>query len=119
MLLHVPPAGESLSDIVEPAHTLYKAAIIPGCVFTVTIAVTVQVEVAYCIVALPGAIPETTPVPPTDTIPAPSGLLQAPPVVPSLKVIDNPAHTAPAPEIAAGVIFTVVIVVVKQPAVVT
>ena len=65
------------------------------------------------ITVAPGALPVTTP----DIEPIVAFvllLLQVPPVVASLKVMDDPTHTAVGPVIVAGEGFTVTVVVAKQ-----
>jgi hypothetical protein len=42
LLLHVPPAGPSVSVRVEPKHICLSPVIVPGCGFTVTTVVAAQ-----------------------------------------------------------------------------
>lgn len=63
---------------------------------------------------VPLAIPATTPA--VFTVPsAVLLLLQVPPVVASVSVVVDPAHTLLVPAIAAGVALTVTGVLIKQP----
>ena len=58
-------------------------------------------------VAVPGDMPDTIPVPaPTPAMPG-ALLVHVPPAVPSTKVIVPPVHTDDEPEIGEGVRFTV------------
>ena len=64
--------------------------------------------------AVPAVIPVTTPVDEmvaADRLP----LIHVTPGVASVSVIIDPAHTLPAPVIAAGVAFTVTVAVTVQP----
>ena len=64
---------------------------------------------------MPDNTPVTTPVPETTVATVVVPLDQVPPVVPSVKVIVEPAQNAEDAEIVAGNAFTVTIVVVEQP----
>ncbi len=66
------------------------------------------------ILAVPLLAPVTEPVlltVATDVLP----LAHVPPVVASAKVIEEPTHTAPEPDMATGVVLTVTIAVTEQP----
>src|ERR1019366_9069008 len=66
LLLHVPPGVASVSVVVLPAQTVAVPVTDDGNAFTVTVAEAVQPpDVVYVIDAVPGAMPETTPVLPT------------------------------------------------------
>lgn len=60
--LHVPPAGESLSDEVLPWHTVVLPVIADGSIFTIRPFVAEQPAlVVYTIVVLPGPTPVAAP----------------------------------------------------------
>src|ERR1017187_1564780 len=87
-----------------------------GTTFTVLIAALAPQPfvVVYKIVATPAVTPVTTPAPLTPAIAA-LVLLHVPPVVVSVKVIDEPGHTLPEPVIVPalgrGLIVTIFVVV--------
>ena len=60
-LLQAPPGVKSLTDIVEPVHTADAPPIPEGLAFTVTNIVDAIPATVYDMVAVPGAIPVTTP----------------------------------------------------------
>jgi hypothetical protein len=63
LLVHVPPVEASLNDAVEPVHILLVPAIADGNGLTVTTDVDIQLaDNKYVIVAVPDAVPVTTPV---------------------------------------------------------
>ena len=64
---------------------------------------------------MPDNTPVTTPVPETTVATVVVPLDQVPPVVPSVKVIVEPAQNADDADIVAGKAFTVTIVVAEQP----
>ena len=103
LLLHVPPAVGSVSDVVCVAHTIVVPAIPDGNGFTVTVAVMRQlVGSVYVIVVVPAFIPVAIPVP--DIIVAAVILLlpHVPPVDGSVKVAVVPTHNVLVPTIATG-----------------
>jgi len=119
-LVQVPPAGVAVKVVVLPVQmdapgTPVAPTVITGVGFTVTSIVTKQpVARLYVIVATPGEIPSTTPVPDTVAVPGapddhvpPDGLL--------VRFIVLPTQTVLGPDIAAGVAFTVIIIVDEQP----
>jgi len=118
-LLHAPGPDASLSNVVEPWHTLKMPVIAAGAEITFTGLVATQpvplvpVDVNE-IIAEPTVIPVAKPV--VGMISAIEGalLLQVP--VPVL-VYGNvaPTHIVPGPTIAAGFAFTVNDLVTKQP----
>ena len=61
---------------------------------------------------MPGDVPVTIPAPSTVAL---ASTLQVPPVVASLRDIVNVLHTALAPEIAAGIAYTLITEVAAQP----
>ena len=72
-LVQDPPAGEPVSDIDEPAHSVLLPPEITSTGLTVNPAVTNAVPTLYVIVAVPTETPETTPV--VETTDAIAGLL--------------------------------------------
>jgi hypothetical protein len=64
---------------------------------------------------VPGAMPVSTP--PVDTIVPTATLLlvHTPPLIPSVKVTDEPTHTLDGPPMAEGDGATVTVMVAKQP----
>jgi hypothetical protein len=115
LLAHVPPDTVLFSVIMLPAHTEEGPLIADGAAFTVTIAVAIQpLPNVYVIVAVPAAIPVTTPV---VLIVAVNALLlvHVPPVVVLARVVVLPSHTAWVPVIVAGKAFTVIVADVSQP----
>ena len=66
-------------------------------------------------IAVPAETPVTMPVPePIVAIPV-APLVQLPPAVPSVRVVVLPVHTDNVPPIATGAVFTVTVVVTRQP----
>lgn len=115
LLFHEPPARLFEKVVELPSHTTGMPVIAPGTGNTVT-----RVEVVhpskdvYTIFVLPAVRPVTTP----DVMPIPAVpgllLLQVPPVVASLNVVELPTHTEVIPVIEAGNGFTVIVVVTEQ-----
>ena len=105
--LHVPPAAPSVSVVVTPAQIVVVPVIAPadGSAFTVFIIVAVLLQpvlpsvIVYPIVAVPAAMPVTTP-PATVAVPG-ALLLQVPPVAASVSVVVEPAHSLAVPVIGA------------------
>jgi hypothetical protein len=115
--LHAPPGSELVRVIVLPGHTGTLPVTMPGKPFTVTVAVTVPQVVAYETTAVPAAIAVTTPDELIVAI-ADGVMLQVPPGNEFVKVRELPAHTAAAPVMGPGKLFTVT-VAVTVPQVVT
>jgi len=67
------------------------------------------------IIDVPDDTPVTFPVPLTTVATVVLPLAQVPPVVPSVKVVEDPAQNGDDAEIATGVVFTVTTVVAVQP----
>lgn len=65
--------------------------------------------------AVPALTPVTVPVP-LPMLTWPDVVLHTPPPAPSVNVICAPTHTAPAPDMAVGPVFTVSVTLVMQPA---
>jgi hypothetical protein len=115
LLLQVPPAMLALNEIVAGRHSVAIPEI-TGVPLTVIVFVALQpVAMVYATVAVPAAMPENIPDP--DTIVAILTLdeVHVPPEVPSVSVAVLPAHTIPAPAIAAGTGLTVNTAVFRQP----
>ena len=117
LVLHVPPVVVSARVIVRPTQTNEAEEVIaPTLPNTFTVAVTEQpAALIYVIVAAPGEMPLTTPVP--EPIVAMAGLLllHVPPVVALLRVVVKPGQTLVVPVIAVGNGFTVNVTVFRQP----
>ena len=115
LLVQVPPDGVLLRVVVVVAHTEVVPVIPVGVMLTVNgIAIPQPAADVYEMFRVPLAIPATTPV--VFTVPsAVLLLLQVPPVVASVSVVVDPAHTLLVPAIAAGVALTVTGVLIKQP----
>jgi len=124
-LLHTPPLVASLSVVVDPVQTLMVPVIADtvGNGLTVTDEVTVVTQpkplvTVYDIVAVPADTPLTMPVKPIVAT-EPSPLLHTPPLVASLSVVVEPAHTLMVPVIADtvgnGLTVTTEVTVVTQP----
>jgi len=116
LLAHVPPPA-SLKIVVEPTQTCVTPVTAPGNAFTVITAVDlhpVAVKV-YAIVGVPADTPTRKPDTEVMVASAVLLLLQVPPPVASVSVIEEPTQTAVGPPIAAGKGFTVTIFVRLQP----
>ena len=95
---------------------LPPAVTVAGNELTVTVAVVLQpVGIVYVIPAIPAVKPFTIPVDePIVAVPvAPE--VQEPPAEASVKLVDEPIHTAAVPVIAGGKLLTVTVNVVIQP----
>ena len=112
---HVPPVVVLLSVVVRPTHSVRLPVMAAGVGVTVTTLVVVQPPTeAAVIVAVPGVMPVTTPVPDTVAM-AVLELLQATGLVVVLSVVVLPTHTVAVPVIAVGTGVTVTTAVVTQP----
>ena len=116
LVVQVPPVAVFPRVVVAPTHTLAVPEIDDGAVTTVNMDVAAQpVDILYVIIAVPNPAPVKLPEPDkieaTDTL----LLLHVPPVVPSLKVVEEPRHTLVAPLIGTGVRFTVTFCVARHP----
>lgn len=122
LLLHVPPAVASVSDVVDASHTAAadgEMAATAGDAFTVSVLVWMAVQLpeatAYVIFVVPAETPVTFPeasMLPVAGLP----LLHVPPVVASASVTNAPVHTDEGPVMAAttGSVFTVTVAVAVQ-----
>ena len=112
MLNQLPPAGVASSVVVAEAQVV-DGPVITGSAFTVTTTDVVPHVFEYCIVAVPGVTPVTVVVElPVVTVATPGVRLDHVPVgYESDNVIVDDTHTALAPDIAAGAVFTVSVVV--------
>jgi hypothetical protein len=108
LLLHGPePEAVLLSVVVAPAQIL-NVPVIDGVLLTVTTAVAKPPDAAYVMVALPVAIPVTTPDPSivaTEVL----LLLHVPPLSELLRVLVPPTHMLSVPEMAGTRAFTVTV----------
>jgi len=115
LLLHTPPSvtHDSVND--PPTHARRDPVIAAGDAFTVTTTDVWQLNgVVANIVVVPGVIPVTSPDP--DTVPtAGVELLHTMGEVVHVRVVVLPVHTEYVPVIGAGVAFTVITAVTKQP----
>ena len=119
LLLQVPPAVASLSDVVSPGHTLRFPRIAPGNGLTVTVVVIEHVvgnvNVIIEVLGTNTDIPVTTPDDePTIAIPV-ALLVHVPLPDASDKDVVKPEHTLFIPSMAVGNGFTVTTVVMIQP----
>ena len=111
-LAQVPPVVPSVNVIVVPAQNAVEEEIADGVVLTVIIVVTAHpVPSEYVIVDVPDNTPVTTPVLLTTVATVVVPLDQVPPLVPSVKVIVEPAQNAVEVEIVPGTELTVTTVV--------
>jgi len=118
LLVHVPPAAGSMSDILEPTQTVVGPVIDPagGAVITVTVVVALQPPTVYEITAVPPDMLAELTTPEEDTVAMlVLPLLHDPPGVASLRLVVDPTQNVVAPAIAGGVGFTVSPCVVLQP----
>ena len=108
----LPQAMDSLLNklVVNPEQTVFVPVIATGNGFTVTIAVAAQIPKVYEIVAVPVALPVTIPVAVIEAVVG-SVLLHKPPPVASLSDVVSPRHTVSVPDLAAGCVTTVTMVV--------
>jgi hypothetical protein len=115
LLSQVPPDVLFDKAVDAPIHTLYVPVLVAGKGLIVIDFVTKHpVGIVYVIVAVPAFVPVTEPdVDPTVTLPL--VLPQVPPVVALVKVIVEPLHVLPAPDIAAGNGFTEATTDLAQP----
>jgi len=110
LLLQLPPAGVQLRVFVIPIHPESKPVIPVGVAFTVIILAERQdPPITYETETVPVATPVTMPLEPTVAIPA-LEVAHVPPGVEFVKLIEEPTHTLPDPEIADGAEETVTIV---------
>jgi hypothetical protein len=115
-LLHVPPAGAELKDVVAPSHTAKVPVISDGNGSTVITAVALHPDVVvYVTVAVPAATPVIIPVAEPMVNIVAGAELHVPPEVVSDKVPVDPAHILIIPEIDAGSGLTVTVATLKQP----
>ena len=108
LLVQVPAPLASLSAVVLPVHTVVVPVIGDGTGTTFTVVVALhRPPNEYVITAVQQAEPV---VPPIVTLPV-VPLTQLPPAVASLKVMQLPLHILVPPVIAAGVGYTVIVIV--------
>jgi hypothetical protein len=115
LLLHVPlPA--SLSVIVAPVQTVDGPEMPAGSGYTVIVVIILHpVPNVYVITEVPTTLPVTTPVPELMEAIVALLLLQLPPPVPSLNVVEVPRQIPNVPRIEVGSGFTVSTLVVRHP----
>jgi len=108
-LIHVPPAGVSVSDVYNPLQTLRWPPMAPGATSTVTVAIALHpvAKIVYVIVAVPEACPVTMPVPRPTVATKTSELPHVPPMVVSVIDVVKPGHICMIPKIADGSGLTV------------
>jgi hypothetical protein len=117
LMLHVPPAGLPVKEIVAPTHTFSDVTgVTVGLLFTVTITdVRHPVGNVAVTISSPGLAPVSTIVEVAE-VPVTSPLLRLH-VMPAVVVLNDvvrPIHTESAPVIAFGFGFTVTTLVAKQ-----
>jgi hypothetical protein len=103
----------ALKELVVPEQIKSEPEIAEGKAFTVTTALTTQLPIAYDIVAVPEATPETRP--PKTVATAVLLLLHEPPPGLDTNEVVVPAQSVIVPVIAAGIVLTVIPFVAKQP----
>jgi hypothetical protein len=114
--VHVPPDTELVSVVDAPVQSWPEPPIDGGNPIADIDNVLKHPEPrSYVITAVPAVIPVTTPAVLTDNFDV-SLLVQVPPPIGWVSVIEAPTHTLEAPEIAARALFTVIERVTKQPA---
>lgn len=113
LLLHAPPGGVLESVVVVlplPRHISGVPVMADGVAITVTTIVLKQPPMSYVMVVVPAPMPVTTP----DVLTVPTAgvlLLHEPPGTEFDNVVVAPVHMFVTPVIAAGVLFTVNVVV--------
>ena len=115
-VLHAPPVVVSCKVTVADWQTGALPVIVAGVVFTVTTCVAWQppVVILYVMDDVPAATPVTVPsVPTVAFVGVP--LIQAPPGVPSVRLVIRPAHTVGVPVIVPAAALTVTTLVAEQP----
>jgi len=114
-LLQVPPGVVQVRVDEPPGHTAGAPVIAAGDAFTVTVAVTEPVPVAYVIIEVPVAAPDTTPPDVTvATLVVP--LVQVPPAGVLLSVVEPPTHNVSVPVMGVGPEVEVSVTVVEAAA---
>lgn len=115
LLVHVPPAGKSVSAEVLPAHIVVVPLITPGAPTVTDVVLLPQIFVAVITVVPPPTLvttPDDEPTVATEVI----LLLQVPVGAPLLlRVVVAPKHIIVAPEITVGGDDTVIVVVWVAP----
>ena len=94
--VHVPPEGVAVKGHMEPTHLVVGGPVIVAPAVTVTTFDAKHPPVnVYLIVSMPGEAPNTSPLVPTVSTVAIDGCVldHVPPVVGSVKVINDPTHT--------------------------
>jgi hypothetical protein len=115
LLSQLPPAVVLVNVVVLPIHTELAPAIAAGNGLTVNEAVVLHTPIEYVIFTTPAPTPVTTPVVPPTVATSVLLLLHVPPLTEFVSVVDDPAHTNSAPEIASGVALIVTVAVRTQP----
>lgn len=114
-LIHVPPDEVLTSVVFDPTHTELSPVIAGGAELTVTIAVRVhELEIVYVTIVVPTVTGVITP---EDEIVATPGVLlvHVPPEGEDDNVVLPAGQSAKAPLITAGILFTVIAAVERQP----
>ncbi len=115
-LAQVPGVLKSLSEVVNPGHTVKVPAIPAGSAFIVATAVIIQPNgEVYSMVDVPVIRPDNTPVEPFIVATLVFVLTHVPPVVASVNRAAVAGHIAKVPLIAAGNGLTVTVVVTIHP----
>jgi hypothetical protein len=115
LLLHVPPAGEPVSDWVEPSQTWITAGDMPvGNGLMSIVCVREHPAIVYERTLVPANAPQTFPVPAV-TVTLPLLALHAPPAGVLVSVVQLPTQRLVAPVITPGSAFTVTVVLRAQP----
>lgn len=112
LLLHMPPAGDPVSDSVDPVQ-IEEPPVMTGVIFIVIALVAMQLPTVYVIVTAPATRPITVPVEPTVATVV-LLLLHVPPAGEPESNTGLPLHAVTLPDIdAAG--LTVIVLYVAQP----
>ena len=112
LLLQLPPVVGSLNVIVAPVHTGVFEVIGNDPLIVTTIVAALPQPFVYCIVAVPGVTPLTTPLVEPTVATAVLLLLHVPPLTASANVVFAPTHADTVPVMLAGATFTVIVAVV-------
>jgi hypothetical protein len=121
-LLQVPPDTALARVIVLPMQSVVgvEGVIAGGAAFTVKVAVTLQVPIAYVIIDVPANTPVATPVVEPIVAFAVLPLVHEPPATVFDNVTVPPSQTVgDAGVIAAGDVFTVTVFIAKHPVAIT
>ena len=116
LVCQIPPGVASVNVIVCPTHNeKVVPPIAAGNGLTVTTRVLIQEPSVHVIIAVPAPVPLTMPVDAPTVAIAVLLLVHVTPAVVVENVVVLPTQTVAVPVIAAGVVSTVILYIVKQP----